>query len=116
MQQKDSTQKPYTFKDALCFVVPICLCALLLAAATVSVTNDMYAFVKPEQEVTLTVDSSIDAKELSELLGDAGVVKNPFAFELYLRSKGRSADVPYLRGEWTLNKNMSYREIILKIF
>ena len=111
-----TAEKPITKKDALGRVIPLCLCALFLAAAVISVTNDMYAFVKPDVTVTLTVDSPLDTHSLSEILGDTGVVRNPFVFELYLRSKGKDEKVPDLKGQWTLNKNMSYREIMFELW
>ena len=116
MEQNNTNEKPISVSRALGFVVPICVCALFLAAAFISIANDMYAFVKPNEEITLTVDSALDTSEFAKLLSNKGVVRNPFVFELYLRSKGRNADIPYLRGEWTLNSNMSYRDIVLEIF
>lgn len=116
MNQTTAAQKPITRKDAFGRVIPLCLFALFLAAAVISVTNDMYAFVKPDQAVTLTLSSPIDAEGLSAALGKLGVVKNPFVFEMYLRSKGKDSRVAELNGQWTLNKNMSYREIMLEIF
>ncbi len=110
------SQAPMSYRRALGFVVPICVLSLFLAAAVISVANDMYAFVKPCEEITVCVDSEMDTAEFAVLLGKRGVVKNPFAFELYLRSKGKDSEIPYLRGEWTLNSNMSYRDIILEIF
>lgn len=116
MAQNNKAQKPITLSRAFGFVVPICVCAVFLAAAVISVANDMYAFVKPDETIEVSVDSALDTSEFAKLLGSKGIVKNPFIFELYLRTKGRDAEIPYLRGEWTLNRNMSYRDIILEIF
>lgn len=113
---KAAAEKPITRRDALGRVIPLCLCALFLAAAVISVTNDMYAFVKPDETVMLTVDSPLDADGLSGILGEMGVVKNPFVFKLYLKSKGKDGQIPDLHGQWTLNKNMSYREIVLELW
>ena len=116
MSNKTRARAPLSYRRALAFVVPICVFSLFLAAAVISVANDIYAFVKADNEIEISVTSSLDASEFATLLGKRGVVKNPFAFELYLRSKGRDGEIPYLRGQWTLNSNMSYRDIILEIF
>ena len=111
-----TAQKSISLRDALSRVIPLCVCALFLAAAIISVANDMYAFVKSNEEVTVTVSSSLDSNGLSKLLYDSGIVKNPFVFSLYLRSKDKDDQVSGLKGQWVLNKNMSYREILIKIF
>ena len=90
--------------------------ALFLCAAFVSVTNDMYAFVKPDREISVRIDAPVSAKELSRLLKESGVIRNEFVFELYLDSKGKSEKSELILGEWTLNSNMSYRRILLEIF
>lgn len=113
---KATAEKPITRRDALGRVIPLCLCALFLAAAVISVTNDMYAFVKPNETVTLTVDEPLDLDGLCDLLGDAGVVRNPFVLKMYLKSKGKDGQNLDLKGQCTLNKNMSYREIMLELW
>ena len=116
MSNNNCACAPLSYRCALVFVVPICVLSLFLAAAVISVANDIYAFVKADNEIEISVTESLDASQFAILLGKHGVVKNPFAFELYLRSKGRDNEIPYLRGEWMLNSNMSYRDIILEIF
>ncbi len=106
----------FSTRRALGIVVPLFLLSVLLACIIISVANDMYAFVKPDKAATLTVPSPITDKQLSHMLKDIGIIKNDFVFYLYLRSKGKSDDISLLLGEWTLNSNMSYREILLEIF
>lgn len=113
---KATVEKPITKRDAFGRVIPLCLCALFLAAAVISVTNDMYAFVKPDETVTLTVDQPLDLDGLCDLLGQTDVVKNPFVLKMYLKSKGKDGQSLDLEGQWTLNKNMSYREIMLELW
>ena len=116
MEENTKQQSNITVSRALGCVVPLLVCSLFIAAAIISVANDMYAFVKPAGEVTVSVDSELDTASLSKLLAKSGVVKNPTVFRLYMLSKGYGDDVPYLRGQWTLNTNMSYRNIVFEIF
>lgn len=97
-------------------VVPLFLLSLLLAGAVISIANDMYAFVKPDAPITLSISSPLSSEQLSELLQNSGVIENAFAFRVYLRSKGLDGDVPSLLGEISLNSNMSYREIASQLF
>ena len=107
---------PIQARRAIGSILPICLAALLLSGLIVSVANDMYAFVKPDEEIAVSLDAPVSAKELSRLLQSRGVIKNGAVFGLYLRSKGKLDKLGTLTGEWTLNSSMSYREILLEIF
>ena len=114
--QKIKQTSPISFKRAFGIAIPLCLCSLLLAGAIISITNDLYAFVKPDTEITLSIDTVLDANAFSRLLQSAGVINNAFAFELYLDTRGLSDDVASLTGELMLNSSMSYRELIAEIF
>ncbi len=94
-------------------VTVITLFALLPAALLVSVANDTYAFVKPEREVTLAIDTPLPLSEVAALLEREGIVSNPTVFELYTKVKGKIARIEGFSGELTLNSAMSYREILL---
>lgn len=116
MHTQSPVKKPITPKRAIGTVLPLCLTALLLAGAVISVANDVYAFVKADMPVTLTADGVLDADALSRLLQKEGVIRNAFAFKLYLRSHGLgNADVSLDEG-LVLNGNMSYRELVNEIF
>ncbi len=109
-------EKTVSARRAFGIIIPLFLLSALIACLIISVTNDMYAFVKPDREEKLTVTSPITDKQLSLILKEKGIIKNDFVFYLYMRSKGKSDDISLLLGEWTLNSNMSYREILLEIF
>ena len=87
-------------------------CALYDQAAG----DDISKFVKPDEKITVTVDAPVSDGELAGLLKKSGVIENDIAFRLYLRSKDKLEKLSTLTGEWSLNSNMSYREIMLEIF
>ncbi len=93
-------------------VTVITMLALLGAALLVSVANDMYAFVKPQREVSLSLDAPLSLSELAALLEREGIVANPTIFTLYTKVKNKVARVEAFSGEITLNSAMSYREIL----
>ena len=113
---KETKQKIFTDKKAVKFAfmsaVMLCLVSLFLAGGFISVVNDIYAFVKAdgETEIFIPEDSSLEA--VSEALGKAGIVKNPFVFSIYVKSKGKAEAVEGISGEILLDSSMSYREIL----
>ncbi|MBE6546717.1 MAG: hypothetical protein E7668_04670 [Ruminococcaceae bacterium] len=100
------------YRFAFAKVLVIVLSALLCAGAVISVANDMYAFVKPTEEVTLTVEIPLSLSELAVRLEQLGVVANPSVFELYVRSKNKVTLVEAFSGQVALNTAMSYRELL----
>lgn len=101
---------------ALGVIIPLCLLGTMLGGLVIYIANDMYAFVKPDMDVTVTVSAPISDKDFSLLLQESGVIENPLVFRMYIRSKDKTQELTKLSGEIKLNSNMSYREILLEIF
>ncbi len=110
------TPSPLSYKGALGRVIPLFLLCLFLAALLIGIFNDVYAFVKPEGEVTLTLSAPADKWELCGRLYECGVIRWRTSFYLYISKDSYSQRLKTLSGEWTLNTGMSYREITAEIF
>ena len=102
-------------KNAFERLIIITLLSVFLATFCLSVINDMYSFVNPDESVSLYIDSPTPLYELSLELARNGIIKNPSVFYLYIRSKGREEKLESFTGEATLTKNMSYRDIMLTL-
>ena len=114
--EKETKQKIFTDKKAvkLAFMsaVMLGLVSLFLVGVIISVVNDIYAFVKPRGEIEIFVPEGSTVDEIAEMLGKAGVVKNPFVFSIYVRSKDKSESLEGISGAILLDSSMSYREIL----
>ena len=113
---KTSIDSSITFKRAFGIIIPLCLTALMIAGAIISIANDVYAFVKPDNVITVTLEEQRDAKSFSSLLQDNGVINNAFVFAIYLRSHGLEPKLVDIANEITLNSKMNYRELVDEIF
>ena len=107
--------KKNSFARAFGALIPLTLLALLLSALIVSLANDIYAFVKKDSESTLYLSEPCSLDELSEMMKDLGIVKNPNIFKLYVISKGKRETVEAFSGEVKLNSNLSYRQILYEL-
>ena len=96
-------------------IIPLCFFSLLIALFLAFCANDVYAFVKPEGEVSLQLSGERSLYETALMLEDAGVIKNPALFCAYVSSKERSDILTSAEGDIPLERSMSYREI-LKVF
>ena len=108
-----NSQKSKLRRLAFSKITVLSLTALLVAAIGVSVANDLYAFVKPDREITLSIDEPLSLKELSKVMEEEGVIANPTVFRLWVQSKGKAELLEGFCGTLTLNAKMSYRQILL---
>lgn len=116
MKTNNSATQPIEqklWRYAFARVTVLVLLALFLAALLIAVANDLYAFVKPDRPVTLTVASPMSLSELSQTMSQSGVIQNPTLFRLYVQSKGRTSAVEAYTGTLHVNASMSYRELLL---
>ena len=93
-------------------VILLVLLTLFCTAVLLSVANDMYAFFKPAGEVHLRLDSPCTLSSFSRTLEEQGVLLNPHVFSLYVKNKEKEALIEDFSGELSLDRSMSYREIL----
>lgn len=110
--KKEKRQDRISFRYALSALLPICVFSLFFAFAFCYVANDIYAFVKKESSVDLTIDEAQSLNEISSMLEELGVIENPAVFSLYVKSKGKQGIIESFSGDINLDTSMSYREIV----
>ena len=115
MNEKTNHPEAIAYKRGIGVVISLFLVSLFLAGALWSVVNDMYAFIKPDAEITVELKAGMSAFRFAELLRENGVISNSAVFTLYLHSKNKSDEISELSGKWYLNSSMSYREILKEI-
>ena len=89
------------------------LVAVFIALVIVSIANDVYAFIKKDVEVVLTIDELHSISELGYLLEEHGIISNPHIFTIYAKSNIKDKNALSFSNPVTLNRSMSYREILL---
>ena len=128
---EDITRKPaYTetsstimavLKAALyiCFIIII---SSALAFFAISFVNDMYAFVKDSEEIEIEIPEYASAEDVSEILGESGVIKYPWLFRLYAKLKhvddliaANPDSYAFVAGTHTVNGMMNYDELIINL-
>ena len=68
-------------KRAMAKVVPLCLLAILIAGTVCSVANDMYAFVKEDNDIVISFENSLSVDDKIRIMSDNGVFENPHVFK-----------------------------------
>lgn len=88
----------------------IVLAAILLTFGIVNVSNDVFAFIKPDESIVVTIEQGGGSGAVAKALKKAGVIDHPLIFRLY--SKLKKADGKFQYGDYTLNSNLDYDQII----
>ena len=117
INKSDNIKNRYrvALRKAFSLLLPLFVLSLFISGTICSISNDIYAFVKKDGEINLSIDQSCSVKEFSKILKENGVINNPNIFSLYITSKKKQKTVENFTGDIALNSSMSYREILANI-
>ena len=68
---------------AVIYIVSVFVIAGLIGYYGIQIGNDVFAFVKSDAEIEITIDENTSTSELASLLKKNGVIKYPGIFKLY---------------------------------
>lgn len=100
------------------YIVFVLAASVLCAVAIIKVANDMFAFIKPEDSITVTVPEDASTRDVAKILSDNDIIEYPTIFGLYMDfKKGRSTYYTdgYKAGEFELAPNMNYDDLIYSL-
>lgn len=98
---------------AVIYIVSVLIISGCLSLFAIFVGNDVFAFVKDSNEVTVNVPAGADLDDIAKILGDNDIVKYPSMFKLYINFRKKGAD-EYLSGDITVSPSMPYDTLIAK--
>ncbi len=90
------------------------LVALFLTFGIVNISNDIFAFIKPDENIVVTIPEGSTTPAISKILKESGVIKHPTVFALYSKFI-KKADGKFQFGDYTLNSRLDYNQIISKL-
>ena len=98
---------------AIIYIMVILVVSGCLSVFIITVANDVFAFVKSDEEITLTIPEGLSVKDLGEILEKNGVINSAEIFDLY--AKLRDKNPSFVAGEYTVTPSMNYDEL-LRVF
>ena len=93
----------------LVYYAAILVVSVALAAWICHVGNEVLALIRPDKEVTVTVEDKNSVKQIAKAMKKAGVIDHPGVFNLYCKLKKEGN---FGKGEYTLNSNQDYNQLI----
>jgi len=97
------------------YLIAVVACSLIISIFTIKVGNDVFAFVKSDEEITVTIPENATTDDIAKILKENGVIKYPSIYEKYaaFRIKRRSyLTGEYLSGEHTVSPSMNYDQLL----
>jgi len=94
---------------AIAYIVTVTVLGGFLGIFIIGVGNDVFALVKADElvDVTLPEDATLD--DVAKALYDGGVIKYPTVFKLYASLRGDNGK--FVGGDYTVSSNMDYDEL-----
>lgn len=97
------------FRAILMVIGTIALC-IFLSIFILDSANDLLGLNQEDQQYAVVIPQNTSIQQVSEILFEYGVVKQPITFSLYAGLKAEDEDMQ--PGEYLFNSNMGYDEII----
>lgn len=91
------------------YIVAVLVISVFAAWTVIEVGNDVFAFVKSDEVVTVVIEEDMTAADVAFLLHENSIIKYPTMYELYVRLKDESTD--YLVGEYEVSPSMNYGDL-----
>ncbi len=96
--------------NGIIYTIGVLFASILLSIFILQSMSDVLGLFKTEKEISVTIPADANTQQVSSILKESGVISQPLTFQLY--SKYREYSDVFLTGNFLLNSNMSYDEII----
>ncbi len=95
---------------AVIYIVSILVVSGFLSYFAIVIGNDIFAFVKSDEEITVSIGEGTTIKELGEVLEENGVIEFAWAFDFYADIRDKNPAL--VAGEYTVTPSMNYDQLI----
>lgn len=95
---------------AVIYLMSVLVVAGLLSYYAINIANDVFALVKRDEEIQITISEDMTLKEYGKLLEENGVIEYPSVFAFYADLRGKSPN--FAPGDYTVNPSMNYDQLL----
>ncbi len=111
----ESVSTIHSVLKTVVYIIFITMMGCFLAYFAITRINDLYAFVKPTDEVEVTIPENATINEIGKILHDAGIIEYPDFFKIYAELKNASERYEFKSGKYVLNPMMNYDELFVTL-
>lgn len=95
---------------AVIYIVSILVVSGFLSYFAIVVGNDIFAFVKSDEEITISIGEKTTIKQLGKILEENGVIEYAGVFDFYATIRDKNPAL--VAGEYTVTPSMNYDQLI----
>lgn len=92
------------------YIVVVAVIASVISIFVINVGNDVYAFVKSDEIIDVTIPEGATPDDIADILYENGVIKYKFIFKLYGQRKHYD-EVSFVAGDYTVTPMMNYKDL-----
>lgn len=100
------------------YLAAVITISCVLAVTMIKVGNDVFAFVKPDKQITITVDDDDSLEDVANKLYESNVIKYPGVYKWFSKfrmSKRTYLTENFITGEHIVNPSMNYDQLIAEL-
>ena len=98
---------------AVIYIVAVLVFSGFLSVYIIIVANDVFAFIKSDIEMDITISEYDNTSDIADKLYDFGVIKYPSIFRIY--AKLRNQNDVYAGGTYTISPSMNYDQLFIEL-
>ena len=95
---------------AVIYMIFVVVTSIFLAVAVIMVGNDVFAFVKTDSAIPVTIPEYATLNDVIDILYQNGVIEYPKVFRLYAQLKKDNGK--FVAGDYTVSPVMNYDELL----
>lgn len=99
---------------AFVYIAAVLISSVIFSVIIITNANDIFAFVKSDEEMEITIEEGTDLNALAKQLKSMGVIKHKNTFKMYIKYRGKDSD-SYTPGKYIVSPSLNYDQIISAI-
>ena len=93
---------------AVIYIVFVIAVSIPLSIFVINTANDVFAFVKEEKVIEVVIPEYATIDDVGDILGEAGVIKYPWAFKLWSYLKTKNNQPTFVAGTYEVSTTENY--------
>ncbi len=93
---------------AVIYIVFVIAVSIPLSIFVIDTANDIFAFVKDEKVIEVVIPEYATIDDVGDILGEAGVIKYPWAFKLWSYLKTKDNQPNFVAGTYEVSTTQNY--------
>ncbi len=103
------------YVKVIIYLAAVITVSVVLSLFAIRVGNDIFAFVKPDRDVIVTIEKDATLSDVAKELHEKGVIEYPSIYKMYSRfriSKRSYLTGEFLEGQHTVSPAMNYDQLL----